>query len=196
MKPYRRIRLGPSVLFPGQVKYTTVDAEDYELAISTKWWPQRRGDAYYAGCRGKYLHRLITKATKRHHVDHRDGNGLDNRKRNLRKTSRSGNERNRQRLNKNNSSGVAGVSKAWGGRWTVSVWLGSSRNKCVVATLDTLQEAAEVRRCAEVLAYGRHAPKLRRPATGKLVGKFGTLNELIEHFSFRRQRARKRQAAA
>jgi hypothetical protein len=191
----RRVRMGPSVLFPGRVKYTTVDACDYKRASATTWWPAVAGNTYYARCRGRSLHRVIARAKKGEHVDHIDGNGMNNRRKNLRRTTRSGNERNRQQLNKNNTSGVSGVCKAWGGRWTVRLALGKRGADCKVATLDTLKEAAEVRRVAEVLVYEEHAPRLRKPATGHLVGKFKSLNALMEHYSVRNQRARKKACA-
>ncbi len=181
-KAFKRVLLRRSVLFPEQRKYTIVDTEDYERAKVGDWWPQLRGDTYYAGCRGKYLHRIIMRARKGQHVDHRDGNGLDNRKNNLRKTNRSGNERNRNRINRNNTSGVAGVCRNKGGKWEIKVSVGNRGRSRTVATVSSLREAAEVRRCAEVLVYGEFAPRLRPPATGRLVGKFKNLGELMAFY--------------
>ena len=45
-----------------------------------------------------------------HHIDHINGNKLDNRRENLRVVSASVNQANRKRLNKNNSSGIRVVS--------------------------------------------------------------------------------------
>jgi hypothetical protein len=55
------------------------------------------------------LHRLIMDPPKGVHIDHINGNGLDNRKCNLRMCTKSDNAKNRK-LNKNNTSGFKGVS--------------------------------------------------------------------------------------
>jgi len=69
-------------------KYAIVDAEDFEELSKYKWSVIRRGKIDYA-CRrekGKYIsmHRLIVNAPDDMVVDHIDGNGLNNRKSNLR----------------------------------------------------------------------------------------------------------------
>lgn len=60
-------------------------------------------------------------------VDHKDGNGLNNRIENLRDGTRSQNQRN-QKLGRKNKSGVLGVS--WhtkSGRWQVHIWIEGKR---------------------------------------------------------------------
>lgn len=54
------------------------------------------------------MHRVIMKASCRLTVDHRSGNGLDNRRANLRLATNAQNARNRK-LQSNNTSGVRGV---------------------------------------------------------------------------------------
>lgn len=56
-----------------------------------------------------YLHRLIAKAKHGEEVDHIDGNGLNNRRRNLRKCSHAENHQNHQRARRDSSTGVRGV---------------------------------------------------------------------------------------
>lgn len=54
------------------------------------------------------MHRLIM-GFPNHQIDHRDGNGLNNTKSNLRKCNDSQNQANRPNLNKNNTVGFKGV---------------------------------------------------------------------------------------
>ena len=70
-------------------KYTIVDAEDFEKLKMYKWCSVKMGQNWYAKTfrtDGTHLsmHRLITNAPKHLVVDHRDHNGLNNRKDNLR----------------------------------------------------------------------------------------------------------------
>lgn len=67
------------------------------------------------------VHRFITGVQRSLEVDHRDGNGLNNQRRNLRVCTHKQNEGNRK-LNKNNTSGYKGVS--WNksaGKWQVHI---------------------------------------------------------------------------
>ena len=57
------------------------------------------------------MHRIILNAPKGTMVDHINGNGLDNRKENLRLCTTRENNAN-QKKNRNNSSGYKGVAKA------------------------------------------------------------------------------------
>ncbi len=70
-------------------KHAVVDAEDYDQLNMYKWCSVRRGQIWYARTfrtDGTHLsmHRLITNAPKHLVVDHKDYNGLNNRKSNLR----------------------------------------------------------------------------------------------------------------
>jgi HNH endonuclease len=76
------------------------DAIDAALVQSIGWHAHDSGDRYYA--RGRvagqrvYLHRLLLDAPRGLEVDHINGNGLDNRRCNLRLVSRSRNQLNRK----------------------------------------------------------------------------------------------------
>lgn len=101
-----------------------IDAKDRSVLKSFKWYIDRHHRTFYAATRirGKktYLHRLILSAPTGVEVDHINGNGLDNRRANLRLCTRSENQRNRTRCVKGNASGVSGV--AWDvsrKRWAV-----------------------------------------------------------------------------
>ena len=101
-----------------QGKVALVDDEDYEYLIQWKWQVNKNGNKFYAVTswliNGKYrtinMHRLITnnKNTKMH-TDHINGDGLDNRKINLRICTHSQNAMNRG-AQSNNKTGHKGVS--------------------------------------------------------------------------------------
>ena len=71
-----------------QDKFAIVDAEDYDRLSEHKWHVMKCVRTEYAGSYqdGKYIlmHRVLLNAPHHRIVDHRDGNGLNNRKHNLR----------------------------------------------------------------------------------------------------------------
>jgi hypothetical protein len=85
-----------------QGKFAIVDAEDYDWLVQYKWHCQRADNRFYAVRRqhGKEaripMHRQIMHASKGQLVDHIDGNGLNNRKSNLRFCSAAQNAWNRR----------------------------------------------------------------------------------------------------
>ena len=93
-----------------------VDDEDYDSLTAIGSWhakKSRTGQGYYACC-SKYqvgyltMHRVIMQAEKGVEIDHINGNGLDNRKANLRAATRRQNARNRGKTAAN-TSGFKGV---------------------------------------------------------------------------------------
>jgi hypothetical protein len=96
-----------------------VDAADVEAVGQHIWTATKSKTAttFYASTkvmdakgnkRDVGMHVLIMSPTRGIEVDHRDGNGLDNRRGNLRTATRSQNQQNRW-TQKNNKSGVPGV---------------------------------------------------------------------------------------
>jgi hypothetical protein len=95
-----------------------IDAADAELILSHKWYATPRGNTFYAmrmanwvdGKRPSILmHREILGLTDADvHADHRDLNGLNNRRSNLRSCTRFENHRN-SALRKDNAIGFKGV---------------------------------------------------------------------------------------
>ena len=93
-----------------------VDAEDAHLVACDNWQAKERGSRTYAcrsqWCGGHYeerkMHRVIIGASGDHSVDHIDGDGLNNRRSNLRLASNLQNSWN-QSTAKNNASGYRGV---------------------------------------------------------------------------------------
>ena len=95
-----------------QGKVALVDDEDYEYLKQSKWYAhnQRDGECYAMGGRGKiYMHRLIMGTPKGMYTDHINGNGLDNRKENLRVCTNAQNLMNRPK-SKINTTGYKGVT--------------------------------------------------------------------------------------
>jgi hypothetical protein len=95
-----------------QGKVALVDDEDFEELIKFKWCVYKNRSTDYASHRYKNrsisMHRTILKANLGEFVDHKDGNGLNNQKSNLRICTMNGNMQNRKRY-KNNTTGFKGV---------------------------------------------------------------------------------------
>jgi len=113
-----------------QGKFTLVDDDDYDYLSQWKWYATLIDGTFYAERNGKLgeptkikMHRVILGTEKGFLVDHRDGDGLNNRKDNIRSCTHTENARNR-RLQYNSFSGYKGVSwhkksKKWRSRITV-----------------------------------------------------------------------------
>ena len=111
-------------------KVALVDDEDYEWLRQWKWSAGKSPTSWYARRNGAspkreriYLHRLILAAQPGQQVDHINGDGLDNRRCNLRLCTRAQNNRNRGK-GPTNTSGYKGVcwdKKAQ--RWRAAIWL-------------------------------------------------------------------------
>jgi hypothetical protein len=127
-----------------QGKVALIDDEDYERAMKHKWSAHKssKGPAFYVHCRlnawNIELHRFIL-GLKRGDgimIDHRNGNGLDNQKSNLRICTSSSNQWNHRKYI-NNTSGYIGVdyhksSKRWrvqSSKNSNRIYLGSFNNK-------------------------------------------------------------------
>jgi hypothetical protein len=78
-------------------KFAIVDEDDFKNLSAYKWYCHTSGSKTYARARinGElvYMHRLLLNCHEE--IDHKNGNGLDNRKNNLRPCNRSENNINR-----------------------------------------------------------------------------------------------------
>lgn len=103
-----------------QGKYAIVDDEDYDKINSWKWYAHKdhkngnfyayRNETYASGKRKSvFMHREIFCTSSEMKIDHINGNGLDNRKENLRECNSSQNGANIQIGRRNNKSGYKGV---------------------------------------------------------------------------------------
>ncbi len=112
--PVRRYLMREIELTQGEV--TIVDDEDFEVLNAFKWFAHKRRGKYYVGRNGgKYphrvmlhMHRIIMDCPKEMQIDHKNGNGLDNRKENLRICTNAENQQNK-RKNKTAISGYKGI---------------------------------------------------------------------------------------
>lgn len=85
-----------------QGKVVVIDEEDLDIVRHISWCPKKDREGWYARGvipetkRRVYMHRLILGITDPNtEVDHRDGNGLNNQRANLRQATRTQNARNK-----------------------------------------------------------------------------------------------------
>lgn len=128
----------------GGDRSTTVSEEDYEFLSQWRWRSIKIRNTHYA-VRGEgkkliYLHRvvLLRMGAQGDVADHRDGNGLNNSRENLRGLTFQENAWNRG-PNRNNSSGFKGVH--WDGtKWAAYVQEGK-RRRCLGRFNDKVEAA-------------------------------------------------------
>jgi hypothetical protein len=93
-----------------QGKWAIVDAIDAPRVLPFRWHAHRRGKVFYAaraiGRAKCYMHAFLCGVSS---VDHRDGDGLNNRRSNLRPCTDSQNQANAP-IRSDNTSGFKGVS--------------------------------------------------------------------------------------
>lgn len=89
-----------------------IDTEDHPKLSRYKWKVKREGSRQYAVCAKPpftRMHRMVLQPKRGEIIDHANGDGLDNRKCNLRICTPSQNMYNRK-VNRNNITGFKGVS--------------------------------------------------------------------------------------
>jgi hypothetical protein len=150
-----------------QGQFAQVDDEDYELVSQYLWkadahhgnWYVRRTD-YSTG--HKVTVQLHTFLTGWPQVDHKDGNGLNNQKNNLREATTPENARNRHGRS-NSKSGFKGVS--WDKqsvRWRAGIRLNGKQHD--LGRFDDAEEAARAYDAVAVEYHGEFAK------TNKMMG--------------------------
>lgn len=163
----RPIRVDGNVAYiPLNKGYVAViDAADVPLVDRWSWRALVESNTVYVGRderRGRgqkrvriYLHRVLSSPPDGVGVDHVDGDGLNNRRKNLRHATQLENNRNQKRRN-DNTSGLKGVSwnkrdKKW--RAAISV-LGRTKN---LGYFDTPEEAHAAYCIAAIDLHGQFA---------------------------------------
>lgn len=109
----KKIQLGGHIKGSVLRGYALVDTEDYDKLIKYQWYKQgkyaarfrRRGED---SPKGVFMHRVLLNPPKDKQIDHINGNGLDNRRMNLRIVTASQNNHN-SRIRKDNTSGYKGI---------------------------------------------------------------------------------------
>lgn len=145
-----------------------VDDEDFDALSAYRWSAatakSKNSKHTYASRRGAkspiYMHREILGAPKGLRVDHINGDGLDNRRCNLRLCTNSQNLANQMAVR--NPTGFKGVTPAWAGRWRAQ-----GHNRKALGTFDTVEEAARAYDDYARSAFGAFA-RLNFPRPGEL----------------------------
>jgi len=132
-----------SIIWLTQGKYTIVDNDDYEFLNQFKWYYSTSGTGYAIGLvnnKRTPMHRLLMNEPDGKHIDHANGNGLDNSKKNLRICTAAQNQHNKRML-KNNKSGYKGVYKCN----TRNRWVAQFRGENILKRKHcrTLEQAAK-----------------------------------------------------
>lgn len=135
-------------------KVALVDDEDFEWLNSRKWHAWWSGSNWYAlDGKRRYMHRIILGLTRfSQKGDHKDGNGLNNCRHNLRASTSSQNAVN-SKLRSTNKSGLRGVS--WAKR--ERMWTASIGNGIRLGYFHVKEDAARAYDSAAIYMYGEFA---------------------------------------
>lgn len=84
-------------------KFALIDNKKFELVSQYKWWAVKNGNTWYAETCVKvsdnkykciYMHKMLFQCMNKKEIDHINGNGLDNRDKNIRFVTRQQNQAN------------------------------------------------------------------------------------------------------
>lgn len=140
---------------------TLIADEDYKEVSKYSWYAHKGRHTFYAARRGAgkvfiYLHRFLLSAQPNELVDHVNGDGLDNRRQNLRTCSMSQNSGNQHRLRTDNTSGYRGVHQdKRDGSWIAQIRGGGKVRH--LGTFKNAKDAAKAYNEAALRQYGEFA---------------------------------------
>jgi len=141
-------------------KVALVDDEDYEFLNRWKWYAAKGGQTYYARRNTQYsdgkqhtlfMHRLLMMPAPEQEVDHKDRDGLNNQKANLRVCTHRENTARSMRKNKTSYRGV----EKHGNKWRASI--NSYKKRIYLGSYHTPEEAATAFNKAAIERYGEFA---------------------------------------
>lgn len=130
-------------LSQGQV--TVIDFDDFEKVRGLKWCAQSRKGRFHAaryfGKKYEYLHRYLLDAPSGIEVDHKNGDGLDNRRENLRLATKTQQRQGYRRPKTGTTSKYRGVSR-WNGydKWQAEISF--NKKKIRLGGFDKEEDAA------------------------------------------------------
>ena len=144
-------------------KVAIVDEADFDWLNQWKWHTRQSGGNTFYAIRAIHQYgggKVITRWIRMHNAvlgikrgaDHINGDGLDNRRGNLRKASHAQNCRN-QKLRVDSTSGIKGVT--WckrTGKWQVHISIGKKRRS--LGRFVEREDAIAIRKAAEKRYYG------------------------------------------
>jgi len=163
----------------GNGLFTTVDGGDYEEISKYKWYAIRDGRKVYVICKknGKMvsMHRMLMRSRKGYIVDHKDGNGLNNCRDNLRVCT--------HRQNHANRGPSGGASRFVGVYRRRDKWMASIGYRGKLLYIGTFDDEVEAAKARDRKAYELHGefaylnfpedfpPEKRRKTTTTRAGK-------------------------
>lgn len=137
-----------------QNKVALVDDNDFEYINQFNWNAHRTEKYWYAARSGGVrMHRIIMHAPENREIDHINGDGLDNRKENLRVCTHQQNMQNQLLPRINNKLGVKGVSLEKG-RKKFRATIFVKGNKIHLGYYNVLKDADIAYRTAEKKYFG------------------------------------------
>lgn len=147
-----------------QGKVALIDAENLQLVGQYQWHACDRGQTWYAATSAVrrrsgeciYLHRLIMDAGPNEHVDHRNGDGLDCRRENMRLCTNAENRRNtRKTRGRSRFKGVCPCRTNSRRIWEAYIW--HNNRKIGLGNYETEEEAARAYNAAALQYHGEFA---------------------------------------
>jgi hypothetical protein len=147
-----------------QKQFTIVDEEDYDYLIQWAWHANRNKNQYYAATNMKlkevaytcFMHNLIAERMGIvGNADHKNRDGLDNRRSNLRLADDSQNNINRG-LRLDSTSGYKGVCyRKDTNKWRA--YITCKRERISLGSFKTAEEAAQAYNNAAIRLFGEYA---------------------------------------
>ena len=144
-------------------RQTIIDESDWQLVKHLTLYVGTNGYVYFSVWRNgrpETLHSLLMGKHSGKHVDHINGDKLDNRRENLRVVTPQQNQINRKKANRNNTSGVRGVcyqpKLCASNPWHAQIM--ANRRGIHLGLFATKEEAVAARRQAEVEYFGEECP--------------------------------------